>query len=448
MNQILIVGGGMVGIFAALKLADHFESVYIIEKAPHLGGLLNSRKINQVSYDYGTHIPAFTVEDEVNEILFNEVNSINGLTWNEYPYLEVANYFMGHWNNESTLLDIRNLSKDLYVRATTEMLASGRPDYTKNNLKEFLNQTFGGTITENIYRPVIRKILGEELENVSPEVLLQYSLHRIMAFNSEKTRELKRDTVIDSKLGFHSYKEYPPSRPYLYPKGNEGVGKWVSSLEKQLKIKNVKILLSNGVTNIVKKEGRFQVNLESGELPTFNDIIWTVPVAMAYRALDIPIKSTIPRFRYSTLVNLGFDQSFLRDNHYVLIWDPEILAFRITLYPNLTKLKESVYHCSVEILSGSTIEDKPELLKRVLKDLQVVGLVSPEANLVESEIIDIGPAFPVPSTQFRRSVDELNDKFEQLHPEILLLGKASGKNFLLNDTLIHANSVLNKHFSN
>lgn len=436
------------GIFAALKLADHFERVYIIEKAPHLGGLLNSRKINQVSYDYGTHIPSFSTDSEVNEILFNEVNSINGLTWNEYPYLEVANYFMGHWNNESTLLDIRNLSKDLYARATTEMLASGSPDYTKSNLRTFLNDTFGKTITENIYRPVITKILGEELENVSPEVLLQYSLHRIMAFDSKKTRELKKDTIIDSKLGFHSYKESPPKRPYLYPKGNGGVGAWVSSLEKQLKIKNVKILLSNGVTKIVKQEDGFHVNLKSGDLPIFNDIVWTVPVAMAYQAFDIPIKSATPRFRYSTLVNLGFDQPFLRNNHYVLIWDPEILAFRITLYPNLTKLKESVSHCSVEILSGSKIEDKPELLNRVLRDLRVMELVSSEANLVESEIIDIGPAFPVISPQFRKSVDQLNDKFEKLHPEILLLGKASGKNFLLNDTIIHANDVLNAHFSN
>jgi len=446
MKQLLIVGGGMVGMFSALKLAAHFEDVYIIEKAPHIGGLLNSRKINQVSYDYGTHIPAFTTDNEVNEILFNEANSINGLTWNEYPYLEVANYFMGQWNNESTFLDIRNLSKELYDRATTEMLASGRPDYIKNDLKDFLNQAFGETITENIYRPVIRKILGEELENVSPEVLLHYSLHRIMAFDPEKTRELKKDPVIDSKLGFHSYKDSPPSRPYLYPKGNEGVGAWVNSLEKQLKVKNVKILLSNGVSKIVKKDGGFQVSLSSGELPIINDILWTVPVAMAYRALDIPIKSTIPRFRYSTLVNLGFGQPFLRDNHYLLIWDTEILAFRITLYPNLTKLKTSVSHCSVEILSDSKIEDKSELLNKVLKDLQVIGLISPKARLVESEIIDVGPAFPLTSPQFRKSVDKLNDQFEKLHPEILLLGKASGKKFLLNETIIHANSVLNENF--
>ena len=41
-KNAVIVGGGMAGILAALLLKDRYETVTLIEKSPHIGGLLNS----------------------------------------------------------------------------------------------------------------------------------------------------------------------------------------------------------------------------------------------------------------------------------------------------------------------------------------------------------------------------------------------------------------------
>ena len=446
MRSLLIVGGGITGIFSALKLYKQFKNVFIVERAPWIGGLLASRRISEVYYDYGTHVLSNTTSDEVNSILFDEENLGGELSWRKLPYLKVANYFMGSWNRESSFLDVRNLPKKIYDLGIREFLAGGSPDYSKRNLNIFLQEAFGPTIAEHVYRPVIGKILGESLDNVLPEVLLQYSLHRIIAFDAEKSRELKKNPTVDTKLGFHSYKDYPPTKPYLYPVGNEGMGAWVKSLENQLKLKGVKIIKNSSVTDIERTTQGFKVCLSASELPMVTDIIWTIPAASAARALKIKFNYESPRFRFATIVNLGFDKPFLRDNHYLLIWDVSMVSFRITLYPNLKAVGLGVFNCSVEILTDSEITDKASLLRTVLKEVITLGLVSARANLVESEIIDIGPAFPVKTPEFYALVNQVTALFENLYPDILFLGKALGQRFLLNDTIVHANEVLDRHF--
>jgi protoporphyrinogen oxidase len=353
---------------------------------------------------------------------------------------------MGSWNNESTFLDVRNLPKQIYNLGIQEFLAADSPDYSKKSLKVFLEEAFGPTITEHVYRPVIRKILGESLDNVLPEVLIQYSLHRIMAFDSEKSRELKKNPIIDAKLGFHSYKDQPPTKPYLYPVGSEGIGAWVKSLENQLKLKGVKVIKSSSITDIQRTCQGFKVSLCSSELPIVTDIIWTVPAVSAAKALKIGFEYKPPTLRFSTIVNLGFNEPFLRDNHYLLVWDSSMLSFRITLYPNLKAVSLGVFNCSVEILTDSRINDKASLLKTVLKEVTTLGLLSAGARLVESEIIDIGPAFPVKTPEACTLANQVTDLFEDLYPDILFLGKATGRSFLLNDTILYANEMLDRRF--
>lgn len=444
MKRVVIAGGGMVGIMAALKLASKFEEVVIVEKASELGGLLNSRRINQVAYDFGTHIPALTSSHQVNELLFSE-NTL--LKWKKLPYLKVSNYFLGQWNPESTLLDVRHLPETIYKKATAEFLEREAPDYEIADLKTMLDNSFGPTFAETVYRPVIQKILGTGLENVSPVVLLQYSLHRLIAFDRDRTAELKRNPVLDAKLGFHSYKDAPPTAPYLYPVGSGGVGTWVRSLEKKLNDAGVRIKLMTSVNSIVPQAHKLRVTLSDGDILDSDSIVWTVPVPLAYRALKLPISLNPPKFRHSTLVNIGFDRPFPIQDYYHLIWDPEILPFRVTIYPHLLDSQGPIYHLSAEILSDKQLENDNVILENVVSDLRKIGILDKSSKIMESEILHLGPAFPILSDSFHTSAKALNRGIEENFPNILLLGKASGKKFLLNETLVHAYDELDRHYT-
>ena len=53
--DVVVVGGGFAGIFAAWRLAHAGQSVVLVDKADHLGGTLWSRAWKDYFVDTGTH---------------------------------------------------------------------------------------------------------------------------------------------------------------------------------------------------------------------------------------------------------------------------------------------------------------------------------------------------------------------------------------------------------
>ncbi|MBI4789470.1 MAG: FAD-dependent oxidoreductase [Chloroflexi bacterium] len=54
-DPILILGAGCAGLAAALRLTERGQSVVLIEKADHVGGLAGGVRVNGNTYEYGPH---------------------------------------------------------------------------------------------------------------------------------------------------------------------------------------------------------------------------------------------------------------------------------------------------------------------------------------------------------------------------------------------------------
>ena len=75
-RQVLIVGGGIVGLTAAYFEAKCGHEVTLIEASEQLGGLLKSSESPYGSFDYGVHIASATGVDALDEFLFGDMEQV------------------------------------------------------------------------------------------------------------------------------------------------------------------------------------------------------------------------------------------------------------------------------------------------------------------------------------------------------------------------------------
>lgn len=451
-NTCVIVGGGVVGLLAAYLSSKFYSKVYLIERSDSVGGLLGSFKRNGAIYDYGTHVPALTNIPELNQILYGSEKDMQE-SYHFLPYLRSENFFMGQWNLTSPLIDTRGLTESLYNKGLVELLEAKGSSMDITNLYEHLVLTFGPTFTEEIYRPVFRKLLGAELESIHRNVLRTFGLQRLLALTPEISKDLKALSRYDDSLGYHSYTDGAPPLPYCYPKGNNGIGYWSNMLFQKVKSAGVEVITERFVKKI-NHENSMVVSLEinDGSKIVSNHVFWTVPPVLALKAANINIESHPPKFRTHTLCHFEFEKPLLKTvPQYLLCWDSRMLSYRITLYPNITVDRRMAkrHNLTVEVLSDENAEMNLDSIgERVLSELIEMSIVSKDNTLIDSLISYMGPSFPVLSEVFLNDASKIQQEVKDKLSNITLLGRGAGSTFFINDLLIetyHAVNAMGKH---
>lgn len=436
----VVVGGGVVGLLAAYLASKNYDKVILIERSTHLGGLLGSFERNGAIYDYGTHVPAFTGIDELDDALYGTASERQA-QYHFLPYLRSENFFSGKWNTTSPLIDSRSLPSEDYTQGILALLEAPGADPENDNLYQYLINTFGETFTEKIYRPVMKKLLHTELENIHKVVLKTFGLQRLIALTPEVTRDLKTLKNYDASLGFHSYTEGSPGIPYCYPKGNKGISHWPETLLAKIKNAGVSVMTGVFVQHIHQTDAQIQsLTLNDGTSIICDHVLWTVPPALALKAANLPLNTAPPVFRTHTLCHYQFRDPFLKSfPQYLLCWDSSMLSYRITLYPNISEDRRATgcHNLTVEVLSDATAEAKiQEISNTVLGELRTMQVVGHDNPLIDSQVNFLGHSFPVVTKEFLDNAKYLQERVELAFSNITLLGRGAGATFFINDLLI------------
>ncbi len=441
MTRCVVVGAGSVGILAAYLCKSKYDEVILIEKNSELGGLLSSFEMNGAKYDYGTHIPGMTGNKTIDEFLFGNEDEIER-DFYKFPYLKSENYFKGTWNKKNTLLDVRKLKHENYLAGMLELLEAPGLDGSEENLAEFLEKSVGKTFSEEAYKPVIEKLQGKEVElqDLLPEVLRTFGLQRVIALTSKVSKELKQIARLDQSLAYHSYDDHEREGFYYYPKGNNGIGKWMEYAIDKLEKCGVKILQGEEVSSIEHENGTIgSIILKNNDSIPIDHLVWTVPAFLAYKAAKIEFISKPPKFRNHILCHYEFDIPFMKKApQYLLCWEPGFYSYRITLYPNITSdtEKSSRFNLTVEVLTGKLESDIIDnLMDTVQNELIELEIIKPESKRIASKLQNLGAGFPVFTTDFMKNVIEQAETLNSNLNNFSLLGRASGRGFFINDLL-------------
>ncbi|MEW6989343.1 NAD(P)-binding protein [Colwelliaceae bacterium 6441] len=448
LENCVIAGGGICGIFASILLADKFKNVYVIEKEAECGGLLKSVKDDSGHiYDQGTHVPNTTLVPEIDEILFGKEQDREN-DWFDLGRLRTGNYFCDKWNLITQIIDVRHLPSAIYQQGVMELL-SLTEESTADDIVTYLCETLGPTFTTEAVAPIAKKLYGNEVDLsqlIKNSSVSYFGLNRVQALNSQVTKKLKELPAFDSKLAYHDEKSFEeritsegiPQTTSYYPKNNQGVGFWVNFLLAQAKAKGVNFMTCESIQKINHQEKHITSILlgESGETLPCDFLFWTAPPIFALNAAGIKVKKRNVMFKSACIFHYTVDKPLLNDNAYYLWnWDVNYKGFRITLYPNMQgDMENKENKLTVEMLcSAQEVEDTS--LEEMFKELQSSGIIDKDSNILGQLKQVIHNTFPVPTFEFDEAVQSNNETLTAAFDNVHLAGRFAGKSWFHQDVL-------------
>lgn len=412
MRSVTIVGGGIAGLVAALTLREGFK-VTLVEKEPDCGGLLKSiTGKTGARFDYGTHVLSETGDSQLDALLFGGVSAAG---WNRFQVIRSGTFFRGKLHAQSGFIDARDIPG-----AAAEILST-RPFEGARSLAEFSLNHFGSVLTEQVARPQMKKQFAVPLEDLQPDN--PFFMRRVVAFEPERTRELKKDPFFDAKLAFNSNAEGVGAKVHYYPKGG-GVGAWVDLIVADLAKSGVEVLTGRSAASVSARG----IVLDDGRALAHDRLVWTIPPSMLLKSLGLDSTGGPPPTTPVTLFHFVFDKPFLADNHYIACYDEDLKTYRVTLYPNLRGDGAAPHNCTVEVIGEASEAE-------VRAELSALGLVAEDAQTLCVDSARLPAGFPALTPAFTEATLA---QLRRVPDGITLLGRAKLTPFFMDAVMIES----------
>ena len=438
-SSMLIVGGGIAGIVAALRARAFGWAVTLVERQAELGGLLASHRPagTDLSFDHGTHIPAATGETALDDLLFG---GLPAEEWHTFPVLHAGTYWNGRLSPDSACLDLRTLPVSDYHKALPGLLAvppaGHRPCRT---LAEQLIAVYGHGMLTTVFEPALRKLYGCGAGELAPEAHRLFGLIRFICLDPERTRELKRQPALDAKLALHDFRETVPGAiplPAYYPRRG-GVGRWVDHLAAQLVAAGVTVRPNVALTRLDPAAGT--ATAADGETFAYDQLAWSLQPALLLRLTGHLAATTPPppRFAKAILYHFVTEARPATACQYVTCFDPARRNFRVTLYDNLQPERHALSRVTVEVLAPDPAQ-RPLAPAAAFAELKQMGLLPAAARVERHFVQELGPAFPIQTIAYRAATSQAAALAAADLPRTRLLGRAAGQGFFMRDVLLDA----------
>lgn len=257
-----IVGGGLLGMTLAHRLAQQGKDVTLFEGADHLGGLASAWQLGNVVWDRHYHVTLLS--DTRLRSLLAELDLEKEMRWVE---TRTGFFTDGHLYSMSNTLEFLrfpplSLPDKLRLGATI-FYASRLKNWKKLEkvlVADWLRRLSGRRTFEKIWLPLLRAKLGDNYKQTSA-AFIWATIARMYA---------ARRTGLKKEM-------------FGYVPG--GYARILQRFGEALREEGVKIKLGCGIRKVeAMGDNRVSLELENGERESFGQVILTVPAPVAARA--------------------------------------------------------------------------------------------------------------------------------------------------------------------
>jgi protoporphyrinogen oxidase len=286
-EKVAIIGGGLLGLTLALRLAERGKKVVVFEGSPEIGGLAAAWRLGNVVWDKHYHVTLLS--DAALRKILSEIGLENEICWRE---TKTGFYTDGKLVSMSNALEFLRFPPlgliGKFRLGATILYSSRRKNWEKLErilVADWLKKLSGKSTFEKIWLPLLRAKLGESYRETSA-AFIWATIQRMYAARS---KGLKKEMFGYVRGGYHRVLEKLGA--HLESKGVEI--RLNSRIEKVTQEANGKITVFNAEDLITKH----------GEM--FDRAILTVPSNVAARIcpqLTTKEKEKLNQIRYQGIV--------------------------------------------------------------------------------------------------------------------------------------------------
>lgn len=373
-SDVLIIGGGVAGLMAGIKLAEEGKSVILLEKESSVGGQCRTEVLNtkedKYRFDYGGH--RFITN---NEALLAFVEDILG----ENLLIAQRSSVILHQNRVYEYpLNLKNLIKTAppklllgaFVDTLKILSKSIKPD--DKNFETWITSRFGSTLYKNFFAPYTKKLWGIEPKNLSAD----WAGQRISLLD---LKDVAKKLLFKNKKTVRTY-----AKSYRYPK--YGFGELPKRMAQRFEALGGKIFLDSEVSSFEYTNNSITTVHTQNHTFKAHDIISTMP--LNEMSLKMGYESDL-RFRSLRFLCIALDIEDFSPHTWQYVSDYELLPTRIQEPKRRSEFMSAKGKSSIMLEIPCDKNDKiwnmekEELLKIVKQDLKKLGF-NIEDKIIES----------------------------------------------------------------
>lgn len=407
-KKCIVLGAGVAGLCAGVRLSSQGYTVYVVEKQETVGGLCRTLKANDFLFDIGGHrfiTDQMELLDEVKDLLQDDLLTVNRKS--------VINFLGKEFNYPLTVKDFFSLNFSLKIKSIFDFIVvklfHAKSDET--TLEKWLIKRFGKTLYNLFFKEYSAKLWGKDPKEISSDWAYQRISSVDLLDVFLRLFKLKRDFV----------KTYADT--FYYPK--YGIAQIADKLTEKIienkgqvycctEVSDIKIdndLISE-VTLINKKGDKLHIDGDLMVLSTIplNDLV--LNVCDSSKVKQVAHIAQNLHFRSLITVNLGIDKESITDNSWMYISSAEYVFFRIqepkNWSPYLVPAGKTSLTLEIACWKGDTLwsaSDK-DLIDRTVDDLAKLGYDVAD-HIIGSFVHREEHAYPVYSLDYKDNVDTL-----------------------------------------
>lgn len=276
-----VIGGGMLGMTLAHRLAQRGEDVTLVEAGKHLGGLASAWTIGNISWDRYYHV--ILMSDTHLRVLLSELGLEKEIHW---VNTRTGFYTGGKLHSMSNTVEFLRFPPlhlfDKLRLGVTIAYASKIKNWQELErvpVSEWLTRLSGRRTFEKIWLPLLRAKLGETYQKASAAFIWAIIARMYAARRTGLKKEM-----------------------FGYMPG--GYARILERFAKVLASENVRIETGNAVTNLAPGfDAQVSVTFENGRRELFDQVVLTAPAPVVPRLC--PQLSESEKQRLNSIQYLG-----------------------------------------------------------------------------------------------------------------------------------------------
>jgi protoporphyrinogen oxidase len=392
--KVIILGAGMAGLGAAIKLKKIGYDTTVLEKEAIPGGLFSNNSIQGCDFDFGPKI--LLLDDPRNR---EEILAFLGDNYVKYPVEERVYLSRLGLLNFPLQRHLIEIPKEERSQIISEIKRTRKNAATITSYEDWLIANYGEHLSRSVLIPYEEKKWQMSLADMD----YRWALKRPVKVNL--------DEVIEG-----SKKHLPANRWYYYPKSGN-----IFSLTQEMAKQAGNIIFNSPVTNVdsVKK-----MVTAGGKKYSYDYLISTLPVDYLVSITNgVPlnlVKTTKRQLKRLSIrvFNLVYAGNHKLEGTAIYFPEKEFIFRRISILENLCPAlkRDGKTPISVEVsINTNDKRTSEQIYKQALSDMQKIPQFAKLGDPIDHQSLSIDFAYPLQTRGFSYHIADLHRFFSSLN---------------------------------